>query len=136
MPRVSIVIPVYNGANYMREAIDSALAQTSDDIEVIVVNDGSRHGGATAEIARSYGDRIRYIEKENGGGSSALNRGIAEMRGRWFSWLNHEDRYLPEKISTELALVGGNPEVRIAGCNFEIIDEHGNVTSEFHEHLS
>jgi glycosyltransferase involved in cell wall biosynthesis len=135
MPRVSIIIPVYNGANYMREAIDSALAQTSSDVEVIVVNDGSRDDGATAEIARSYGDRIRYIEKENGGVSSALNRGIAEMRGRWFSWLSHDDRYLPEKVSTQLEFLDRNPEVRIVGCNFEIIDEHGNITSEFREHL-
>ena len=103
MPRVSIIIPVYNGANYMREAIDSALAQTSDDVEVLVINDGSRDNGATAEIARSYGDRIRYIEKENGGVSSALNRGIAEMRGRWFCWLSHDDRYLPEKVARQLA---------------------------------
>ena len=136
MPRVSIVIPVYNGANYMREAIDSALAQTSNDIEILVVNDGSRDNGATAEIARSYGDRIRYIEKENGGVSSALNRGIAEMRGRWFCWLSHDDRYLPNKISTQLAFLDRNPDARIVGCNFEIIDEHGNVTSEFREHLS
>ncbi|MBV8544984.1 MAG: glycosyltransferase, partial [Acidobacteria bacterium] len=136
MPRVSIIIPVYNGANYMREAIDSALAQTSSEVEVIVVNDGSRDGGATAEIARSYGDRIRYIEKENGGVSSALNRGIAEMRGRWFCWLSHDDRHLPEKVSTQLAFLDRNPEARIVGCNFEIIDEHGRVTSEFREHLS
>ncbi|MEA2327124.1 MAG: hypothetical protein QOE68_2083 [Thermoanaerobaculia bacterium] len=135
MPRVSIIIPVYNGANYMRQAIDSALAQTSSDVEVIVVNDGSRDGGATAEIARSYGDRIRYVEKENGGVSSALNRGIAEMRGRWFSWLSHDDRYLPAKVATQRAFLDRNPEVRVAGCNFEIIDEHGNVTSEFREHL-
>jgi glycosyltransferase involved in cell wall biosynthesis len=136
MPRVSIIIPVYNGANYMREAIDSALAQTSGDVEVLVVNDGSRDGGATAEIARSYGDRIRYIEKENGGVSSALNRGINEMRGRWFCWLSHDDRYLPEKVATQLAFLDRNPDARIVGCSFEIIDEHGNVTSEFREHLS
>jgi glycosyltransferase involved in cell wall biosynthesis len=136
MPRVSIIIPVYNGANYMREAIDSALAQTSDDVEVIVVNDGSRDGGATAEIARSYGDRLRYIEKENGGVSSALNRGIAEMHGRWFCWLSHDDRYLPSKIAAQLAFFDRNPAARIVGCNLEIIDEHGDVTSEFREHLS
>jgi glycosyltransferase involved in cell wall biosynthesis len=135
MPRVSIVIPVYNGANYLRQAIDSALAQTSDDYEVIVVNDGSRDGGATAEIARSYGDRIRYVEKENGGVSSALNRGIAEMRGQWFCWLSHDDRYLPGKIAAQLAFLDRNPEVRIAGCNFELIDDEGSVTSVFREHL-
>ena len=80
-PKVSIIIPVYNGANYMREAIDSALAQTYTNIEVVVVNDGSRDDGATREVALSYGDRIRYIEKENGGVSSALNRGIRDMTG-------------------------------------------------------
>ncbi len=135
MPRVSIIIPVYNGANYVREAIDSALAQTSDDLEVIVVNDGSRDDGATAEIARSYGDRIRYVEKENGGVSSALNRGIEEMRSQWFCWLSHDDRYLPEKVATQLAFLDRNPEVRIVGCDFQMIDEHGHVTGEFHEHL-
>ena len=72
MPRVSIVIPVYNGANYLAEAIDSALLQA--DAEVIVVDDGSTD--ATASIAKGYGDRIRYIAKPNGGVSSALNRGI------------------------------------------------------------
>jgi len=136
MPRVSIIIPVYNGANYMREAIDSALAQNSDEVEVLVVNDGSRDNGATAEIARSYGERVRYIEKENGGVSSALNRGIAEMRGQWFCWLSHDDRYLPNKVARELEFLDRNPAARIVGCNFEIIDEHGNVTSEFREHLS
>ena len=65
-PLVSIVIPVYNGSNYMAEAIDSALSQTYDNIEVIVVNDGSKDQGKSDEIAKSYGDKIRYFPKENG----------------------------------------------------------------------
>ena len=68
---VSIVIPVYNGANYLSEAIDSALAQTYKNIEIIVVNDGSKDDGATEKVALSYGDKIRYFHKENGGVSSA-----------------------------------------------------------------
>ena len=101
-PLVSIIIPVYNGANYMREAIDSALAQTYSNIEIIVVNDGSNDGGKTRDIARSYGNKIRYFEKENGGVSTALNLGIKNMEGAYFSWLSHDDVYLPEKVQTEI----------------------------------
>ncbi len=101
-PLVSIVIPVYNGANYLREAIDSALAQTYSNIEIIVVNDGSNDGGATREIAKSYGDKIRYFEKPNGGVSTALNLGIANMRGEYFSWLSHDDLYYPNKIQAQI----------------------------------
>jgi glycosyltransferase involved in cell wall biosynthesis len=140
MPRVSIIIPVYNGANYLREAIDSALSQTpseiNNDIEIIVINDGSRDGGATAAIAKSYGARIRFIEKENGGVSSALNRGIAEMRGEWFCWLSHDDRFLPGKTATQLAFVAQNPEIRVVCCNLQKIDEQGRVIGENYEHLS
>ena len=102
---VSIIIPVYNGSNYMREAIDSALMQTYGNVEVIVVNDGSNDGGATDEIARSYGDRIRYFSKENGGVSSALNLGIRMMKGDYFSWLSHDDAYAPTKIEKQMALL-------------------------------
>ena len=101
-PLVSIVIPVYNGANYMREAIDSALAQTYSNIEIIVVNDGSNDDGKTREIALSYGDKIRYFEKDNGGVSTALNLGIQNMRGKYFSWLSHDDVYLPDKVQAEI----------------------------------
>ena len=97
-PQVSIVIPVYNGSNYLAEAIDSALAQTYENVEIIVVNDGSTDGGATEEIAKSYGEKIRYFCKENGGVSSALNYGIRQMTGEWFSWLSHDDLYTPQKI--------------------------------------
>ncbi len=101
-PLVSIVIPVYNGSNYMTEAIDSALKQTYENIEIIVVNDGSRDEGKSDEIAKSYGDKIRYFPKENGGSSSALNKGIAEMKGEWFSWLSHDDLYYPEKVEKQV----------------------------------
>ncbi len=101
-PLVSIVIPVYNGSNYMAEAIDSALKQTYENIEIVVVNDGSKDEGKSDEIAKSYGDKIRYCPKENGGSSSALNKGIAEMKGEWFSWLSHDDLYYPEKVEKQV----------------------------------
>lgn len=104
-PLVSIIIPVYNGSKFMQEAIDSALAQTYSNIEVIVVNDGSKDNGATERIALSYGKRIRYISKENGGVSSALNKGIENMHGEYFSWLSHDDKYLPDKIKTQMEVI-------------------------------
>ena len=102
-PKVSIVIPVYNGADYLHEAIDSAIAQTYQNIEILVINDGSNDDGKTERVALSYGDRIRYFSKPNGGVASALNRGIHEIRGEYFSWLSHDDLYTADKIDRELS---------------------------------
>lgn len=99
-PLVSVIIPVYNGSDYLREAIDSALAQTHKNIEVIVVNDGSIDN--TEKIALSYGNKIRYFAKENGGVASALNLALREMKGEYFSWLSHDDMYYPNKIERQL----------------------------------
>jgi hypothetical protein len=120
-PLVSIVIPVYNGSDYLCEAIDSALKQTYDNIEVIVVNDGSTDD--TNQIAMSYGHRIRYFVKENGGTSTALNMGISNMRGEYFSWLSHDDLYYPRKIEREVEelskLSNKNTVMR---CDWDVID--------------
>ena len=126
LPKVSIIIPVYNGANYMREAIDSALTQTYTNIEIIVVNDGSCDEGQTEKIALSYGDRIRYFSKPNGGSSSALNYGIRKMRGEYFSWLSHDDLYKSDKIEKQIQKI--NFEIinkQIIICGTEIIDSCG-----------
>lgn len=132
-PKVSIVIPAYNASNYLEQAIDSALAQTYRNIEVIVVNDGSSDDGATERIALSYGNRIRYFHKENGGSSSALNMGIANMTGEWFSWLSHDDIYVPEKVNKQIqSLMELNiaPEDRFQHVFFsasELINAQGKV---------
>lgn len=112
-PKISIVIPAYNASNYLAEAVDSALAQTYPNVEIIVVNDGSGDDGATEQVALSYGDQIRYFSKENGGSSSALNMGIAHMTGEWFSWLSHDDLYVPDKLEKQVAFMnalGVDPE--------------------------
>lgn len=128
VPLVSIVIPVFNGANYMRDAIDSALAQTWPKTEVIVVNDGSTD--ETEEIAKTYGDRIRYIRKENGGVASALNVGIREMKGDIFNWLSHDDRYHPNKVEVQVHewMVCKKAEILIA--NYRLIDAAGEKISD------
>jgi glycosyltransferase involved in cell wall biosynthesis len=123
LPLVSIVIPAYNGSNYLRDAIDSALAQTYPNVEVIVVNDGSRDEGATEDIARSYGDRIRYIYKDNGGVATALNLGIQEMKGEYFSWLSHDDMYLPKRIEKAIeALRQEQDMTRLVYSEYDLLD--------------
>lgn len=105
VPKVSIVVPVYNGADYLADAIESALAQSYRNIEVLVINDGSNDHGATERIALSYGTKIRYFFKPNGGVASALNRGVDEMSGEYFSWLSHDDLYTKDKIEKEMAFL-------------------------------
>lgn len=129
-PKVSIIIPVYNGSDYLREAVDSALGQTYKDIEVIVVNDGSNDGGKTEEIAKAHGDKIRYFYKENGGVASALNLGIRNMTGDYFSWLSHDDVYYPEKIERQVRYLKKNSNRSvITYCDCEIIDKNSNVVA-------
>lgn len=101
-PLVSIVIPVYNGSNYLREAIDSAINQIYQNIEILVINDGSTDNGDTEKIALSYGEKIQYFYKKNGGVATALNFGIQKMQGEYFSWLSHDDLYLPTKIEKQI----------------------------------
>ena len=123
-PLVSIIIPVYNGSNYLQQAIDSALSQSYANCEVIVINDGSIDEGKTDSIAKQYNDKIRYYSKENGGVSSALNLGIQVMKGKFFSWLSHDDVYLPHKIENQVIQLQktGEPDV-ISLCGFRLVDQ-------------
>ncbi len=132
-PLVSIIIPVYNGIPYLREAIESALAQTYSPIEILVINDGSTDNGATDALARTYGEKIRYLSKPNGGVASALNLGIKEMKGEYFSWLSHDDVYYPEKIEKQIHYLNTLPSsVRpytILYSDFEFIDKDSHYLS-------
>ena len=110
-PKISIIIPAYNASNYLEEAIDSALSQTYQNIEIIVVNDGSEDGGATERIALSYGDRIRYFFKKNGGSSSALNVGIANTFYQYLlPILGHHGVLSAEALSQGKPVRGGGSE--------------------------
>jgi glycosyltransferase involved in cell wall biosynthesis len=124
-PKISIVIPVYNGANYLREAIDSALAQTYTNKEIIVVNDGSNDNGLTEQIALSYGKKLRYFNKPNGGVASALNKAIEEMTGEYFSWLSHDDLYFPNKLAVQIeALLATNNPKTVIYSNFVFFQDN------------
>ena len=127
-PLVSIIIPVYNGSNYLKKAIDSALSQTYKNIEIIVVNDGSTDNGETEKVALSYGDKISYYLKENGGVSSALNFGISKMKGDYFSWLSHDDEYTQTKIEKQVELLSCQNQIIV--CSERQIDKNSNFLSQ------
>ena len=126
---VSIVIPVFNGARLVGEAIESALAQSWPATEIIVVDDGSNDGGATQRVLARFGDSIRVISKANGGVASALNAGIAAMRGRWFSWLSHDDLYHPLKVERYLDAMRQVPGPAIIFGNVDLVHEDGSLLS-------
>jgi len=126
-PLVSIVIPVYNGANFIQEAIDSALNQTYRNIEVLVVDDGSNDNNETKNILMSYGDKIRCVFKSNGGVASALNKGISSMKGDYFSWLSHDDVYLPNKVETQVKFLSKCKEDTILYSGFSVINSNSDI---------
>lgn len=134
-PLVSIVIPVYNGANYLSQAIESALAQTYKHCEILVINDGSNDEGESARIAHSYTPHIRYLSQPNGGVASALNLAIKEIRGHYFCWLSHDDLYLPQKVERQMEVLAAyknersplKPEVAIYS-DYRIFSDKGIST--------
>ena len=130
-PKVSIVIPVYNGSNYLSQAIDSALAQTYDNCEIIIVNDGSRDDGLTEKIALWYGDKIRYISQTNGWVSVALNTWIRESSGEYISWLSHDDLYFPQKIQVQIEAISQlKNKKRLVYCDHQRMNFEGKIIQE------
>ena len=122
-PLVSIVIPVFNGSDFLKEAIESALNQTYQNIEVLVINDGSNDNNKTEAICKSFSEKIRYFYKKNGGVATALNIGIKEAKGKYFSWLSHDDLYKLDKIKNQLEFMQKNPKVKIVSSNFAILNQ-------------
>lgn len=105
MPLVSVIIPAFNAERYIREAIDSVLAQTHRDLEVIVVDDSSTDG--TPALLQAYGDRIHVIRKRNGGAAAARNAGANAARGEWLAFLDADDVWEPAKLERQLAVTTG-----------------------------
>ena len=109
-PKVSVVIPTYNRADKVRKSVESVLAQSFTDLEVIVVDDGSSDETGQA-LQNAFGDRIRYYFQPNQGVSVARNRGIDEARGEWIAFLDSDDLWEREKLEWQLkALKQFGPE--------------------------
>lgn len=126
-PLVSIIIPAYNGQPYIAAAIESVLAQTYSNWELIVVDDGSQDG--TAEVVRAYGNDVHYIYQENQDVAAARNRGVREARGVWIAFLDQDDFFLPEKLALQVAAAEQSPNVAIVHGGWQIVDASARVIS-------
>ncbi|NLB79493.1 MAG: glycosyltransferase family 2 protein, partial [Clostridiaceae bacterium] len=124
-PKVSVVIPLYNKAPYIMRSLRSVLAQSYQNFEIVVVDDGSTDGGG--DIVLSVGDPcIRLIRQENGGVSAARNRGIQEAKADLIAFLDADDEWKPSFLELILDMYSNYPDAGLYGTCYEF---HGSATS-------
>jgi glycosyltransferase involved in cell wall biosynthesis len=111
MPKISVIIPTYNSANYLPEAIESVLAQTYKNFEIVVIDDGSTDN--TKEVVVPYLDQIVFLETENGGPAKARNHGIRKSSGEYVAFLDADDIWCPDKLERQLAYFSKNPHYHL-----------------------
>ncbi|HET8654107.1 MAG TPA: glycosyltransferase family A protein [Longimicrobiaceae bacterium] len=143
-PRVSVVVPCYNAADFIGRALDSILAQSYRAFEVLVINDGSPDTPALEEALRPYLSRIRYVRQENQGPGGARNTGILQARGEYVAFLDSDDAWEREFLAEQMRLLEADPELDLvyadallvgdtpfAGRTFmDICPSQGEVTFE------
>jgi len=127
-PTVSVILPVFNGEDYLRLAIDSVLNQTFQDYELIIIDDGSRD--STPAIVQGYSGRVRYVRQANTGVAGAFNHGLSLASGRYISWLSHDDVFLPRKLEDQVARLRDYSDPVVCYTDIQMIDSAGNVTGE------
>ncbi|QBN19858.1 glycosyltransferase family 2 protein [Flavobacterium nackdongense] len=131
MPMISIIVPCYNQAHYLDEALQSVLGQTYPDWECIIVNDGSPD--RTAEVAQKWVEkdsRFVYIYKENGGVSSARNLGIEKAKGVYLQFLDADDFLVKDKLALSLQQIEKNSDVNLVITNFRMFTDNPEMSSE------
>lgn len=128
-PRVSVLIPTYNRADLLCAAVDSVLAQTYQDFEIIVIDDGSTDD-TRARLER-YGDRVRYEYGPHEGPAAARNRGFRAARGEYLCLLDSDDLYYPHKLALQVAHLDARPDTVMVYTDFSAFDDQG-YWDEFH----
>lgn len=125
-PLVSVIIPTYNRKHFIADAIDSCLSQSYEDIEIIVVDDGSRDG-TEAHIRDTYGDLVRLIVQVNQGPGIARNRGIAEASGEFIHFLDADDQLHKQKIEVGVDLFRRHPDVSVIYSHYQFVARDGST---------
>jgi len=128
-PLISVVIPTYNHGQFIEEAIESVLAQTYKNLEVIVIDDGSTDN--TRQALEKYNKEINYIYQKNIGVSSARNRGISVAKGELIAFLDSDDAWLPEKLELQADLMSENKSISLVACGVYITDYLGGIKREW-----
>jgi len=128
---VSVVIPTYNSEKFLRESIESVLNQTYQNLEIIVVDDGSTD--TTNKILKNFSEKIITVYQTNQGLASALNSGIKKMKGNWFKWFSPDDVFYPHAIEKLVKTAKKLPINTIVYSNWDIIDEKNNKIRTFSE---
>jgi len=123
-PTVSVVIPTFNRAALLREALESVFAQSYADYEVIVVDDGSTD--ETPRMIEEYGERVRYVRQENRGAAEARNHGVSAARGEWIAFLDSDDMWHREKLACCMERARSDPAAAIVFHPMVEIDDAGN----------
>ncbi len=133
MPKISVIIPAYNCGRYVSETVESVLAQTYQDYELIIVDDGSTDNtkDVLAKYVDAYPNKVRYIFQQNAGEGGARNRGIKESMGDYVAFLDSDDIWLPIKLEKQMALVDSliDKDVVIFGDQYHF-DNNGEVLAE------
>ena len=132
LPKVSVIIPVYNHGKYIRECVESALAQDYENLEVIVVDDGSTDN--TPEILKEFEGKIKYIRQENRGAAAAFNHGLRLAEGSLITWLSSDDIFLPNKISHQVRKFQEDPARAMVYTDYIRIDAGGGELEVVHSH--
>ena len=125
MTIVSVIIPAYNCDRYIGEAIASVFAQTYTDYELIIVDDGSTDN--TAQVIKSYGDRINYIYQTNQGVAQARNRGLAVAQGKYIAFLDQDDFFYPHKLASQVELMEQKPHLGMINSGWNIVNSQGEA---------
>jgi len=131
MPRVNVIIPVYNGEEYIEEALNSVFAQTYCDFEVIVINDGSTDG--TEERLKKYFGRINYLKQSNRGLAATRGRAVALARGPFVTFLDADDIWLPRKLERQVEIARDHPECGIITTDVLSFSDSGVVVPSLKE---
>jgi glycosyltransferase involved in cell wall biosynthesis len=125
---VSVVMPSYNQARFIRAAIDSILSQDYQGIDLLVMDGGSTDG--TVDILASYGDRLQFVSQRDAGQSDAINRGLQRAAGDIICWLNSDDLFTPRAILDVVQAFDKHPHVDFVYGRGWNIDAQGNILGD------